>query len=69
LLDAGDVSCNVLDGNGIFYGQAVALALDARFVYQDTSVGRETWNTINVGIVKHVTITHRQMLGKYDHPA
>jgi hypothetical protein len=43
LLHAGNVARDVLDRHGILDGQAVALALDARLVDQDTPIRGEAW--------------------------
>ena len=44
LLDASDVTRNVFDSDGIFNGEAMALALYPCLVNQDATVGGETCN-------------------------
>lgn len=42
MLNLGDVLCDVLDGNGVFDGQAVTLGFQTGLVDQDTGVGVQT---------------------------
>lgn len=42
LLDLGDVLCDVLDGNGVFDGQTVALSFQTGLVDKDTGIGVQT---------------------------
>lgn len=42
LLDLGDVLCDVLDGNGVFNGQTVALGFQTGLVDKDTGIGVQT---------------------------
>lgn len=42
LLNTGDVSSDVFDRDGVFDGETMRLTFDARFVDQDTRVGRQS---------------------------
>lgn len=42
LLDPGNVSSDVFDGNGVFDGETVGLTFCTRSVDEDSSIGSET---------------------------
>lgn len=42
MLDPGNVSSDVFDGNGVFDGETVGLTFCTRSVDEDSSIGSET---------------------------
>ena len=58
----GDVSGDVLEGDGVLDGQLVALALHAALVDQDTRVGREAGEGQHDVLVQQADLLHGALL-------